>query len=78
MSTQVLAEFASALLHKLFPAARPRDLVVALDALGPIRLIAPDGDIIRRAVEAHAAYDLHFRDGLIVAAAERAGCKRIW
>ena len=78
MSTQVLAEFAATLLHKLSPAARPEDLIAALDALGPIKLISPDGDIVRRAVEAHAAYGLHFYDGMIVAAAERAGCERIW
>lgn len=78
LSTQVLAEFAAALLHKISPAARPRDLTAALDALAPIKLIAPDGDIVRRAVEAHLAYGLHFYDGMIVAAAERAGCGRIW
>ena len=78
MSTQVLAEFAFTLLHKLSPAARPGDVIAALDALGPIRLITPDGDIVRRAVEASVAYGLHFYDGMIVAAAERAGCERIW
>ncbi len=78
MSTQVLAEFAATLLHKLSPAARPGNVIAALDALGPIKLITPDGDIVRRAVEAHAAYGLHFCDGMIVAAAERAGCERIW
>jgi predicted nucleic acid-binding protein len=29
-------------------------------------------------VEAHATYGLHFYDGMIVAAADRAGCSRIW
>lgn len=49
-----------------------------LDALGPIRLIVPDGDIVRRAVEARAEYGVHLYDGMIVAAAERGGCGRIW
>jgi len=40
--------------------------------------LRPDGDIVRRAVEARASYGLHFYDGMIVAAAERAGCDRIW
>lgn len=53
-------------------------LVYAYDALAPIRILFPDADIIRRAVEARAAYGIHFHDGLIVAAAEKAGCKRIW
>jgi predicted nucleic acid-binding protein len=78
MSTQVLAEFAATLLHKLSPAARPEDVISVLDALGPIRLIASDGSIVRRAVEARASYGLNFYDGMIVAAAERAGCERIW
>jgi len=77
-STQVLAEFATTLLHKLSPPARPEDVIAGLDALGPIKLITPDGDIVRRAVEAHATYGVHFYDGMIVAAAERGGCERIW
>jgi predicted nucleic acid-binding protein len=29
-------------------------------------------------VDAHAQYGVHFYDGMIVAAAERGGCERIW
>jgi predicted nucleic acid-binding protein len=78
ISTQVLAEFSATLLHKLSPAVRPNDLIVLLDALGPIRVLPPDADVVRRAVEARAAYGIHFYDGMIVAAAEKAGCRRIW
>lgn len=78
ISTQVLAEFASTLLHKLSPPARAKDVIALLDALGPIKLVATDGDTVRRAVEARDEYGLHLYDGMIVAAAERAGCKRIW
>ena len=78
ISTQVLAEFASTLLHKLEPPLSVEEVAVALDGLGPIPLIVPDGDIVRRAVEARGAYGIHFYDGMIVAAAERAGCARIW
>jgi predicted nucleic acid-binding protein len=77
-STQVLAEFATTLLHKLSPAPSSQDVIALLDALAPIRLIPPDYEIVRRAVEAKSAYGLHFYDGMIVAAAERAGCERIW
>lgn len=76
-STQVLTEFAATLLHKLSPAARPADVLAILDALGPIKAIAADGDTVRRAVEAHAQYGVHFYDGMIVAAAERGTCTRI-
>ncbi|HTA25716.1 MAG TPA: PIN domain-containing protein [Terriglobales bacterium] len=77
-SPQVLGEFAATLLHKLLPAARPEAVTKILDALGPIKLVSPDADLVRRAVEAHATYGVHFYDGMIVAAAERAGCERIW
>ena len=78
ISTQVLAEFAATLLHKVIPAPSSVDVIALLDTLAPIRLIPPDHEIVRRAVEARAAYGLHFYDGMIVAAAERAGCERIW
>jgi predicted nucleic acid-binding protein len=42
-STQVLAECAATLLHKL--AARPKDVADVLDVLGPIRLVVPDADL---------------------------------
>jgi predicted nucleic acid-binding protein len=50
----------------------------ALDALSYLRLVTPDAELVRRAVEARAAYGIHFYDGMIIAAAERAGCARIW
>jgi predicted nucleic acid-binding protein len=78
LSTQVLAEFASTLLHKLSPKPIPEQVSVILDALGPIPTIAPDADMVRRAVQAHATYGLHFYDAMIVAAAERAGSRTIW
>lgn len=78
VSTQVLAEFAVTLLHKAATPARPADVIAVLDALGPIRVVIPDGEIVRRAVEVRAKYGLHFYDGMIVAAAERGRCGRIW
>jgi len=78
ISTQVLAEFAATLLHKVVPTPSSETVVSLLDALAPIPLITPDGDMVRRAVEARDSYGLHFYDGMIVAAAEKAGCERIW
>jgi predicted nucleic acid-binding protein len=78
VSTQVLAEFAATLLHKMTPAARPEDVTTARDALGPTRTVVPDAEMVRRAVEARGQYGIHFHDGMIVAAAERGGCERIW
>jgi len=77
-STQVLGEFAATLLHKVAPRVDPRELTAILDALGPIPIVATDADMVRRAVQVQGRYGLHFYDSLIVAAAERAGCERIW
>jgi predicted nucleic acid-binding protein len=77
ISTQVLSEFASTLLHKVLPRATPEAMIAILDRLAPIKLVTSNADLIRRAVEAQASYGLHFYDCLIIAAAERAGCERI-
>lgn len=77
-STQVLAEFATTLLHKVRPPVAPKDLRAILDALGPVPTISTDGDMVRRAVEVHGRCGLHFYDSLTIAAAERAGCECIW
>ena len=78
ISEQVLAEFATTLLHKMAPSITPAGLTRILDALGPIRTIPTDAGMVRRAVEATEAYGLDFYDGLIIAAAERAGSETIW
>jgi len=77
-SSQVLAEFAATLLHKLSPAVRPVEVTGILDVLAPIKLVPTDGETVRRAIEVRARYGIHFYDGMIVAAAERGGCTRIW
>ncbi|HKM48087.1 MAG TPA: PIN domain-containing protein [Terriglobales bacterium] len=77
ISTQVLGEFASTMLHKVSPPATADAVMKGLDALATIRLVVPDAELVRRAVQARAAYGIHFYDGMIVAAAERAGCQRI-
>jgi len=77
-STQVLAEFAATLLHKMKPSAKPLELAELLNTLGPVPLIPIDGDVVVRAVKAHAQYGLHFYDSMIVATAERGGCRKIW
>jgi predicted nucleic acid-binding protein len=78
ISTQVLAEFAATMLHKVSPPPSARAVMEGLDALTAIRLIVSDAELVRRAVEARLSYGIHFYDGMIVAAAERAGCERIW
>ena len=76
-SSQVLVEIAVTLLHKLPSPADAIAVTSLLDAFAPVRVVSQDAGLIRRAVEAREKYDLHFCGGLIVAAAERAGCARI-
>lgn len=77
ISAQVVAEFAAAYLHKIKPPLPAVRVQQAVDAWRPIRTVMPDADLVVRALEAHHRYKVHFYDGMIVAAAERAGCGRI-
>jgi predicted nucleic acid-binding protein len=76
-STQVLAELANSLLQKFQSKFTADDVLTILGSLKPIPLVKPDVDMVCRAVAAHAAYGIHFYDGMIVAAAERAGSEKI-
>jgi predicted nucleic acid-binding protein len=78
ISVQVLAEFAATLLHKVAVGRTAEEMIVLLDILAPIKAIPLDGEMVRRAVEARAKYGIHFYDGMIIAAAERAGSETIW
>ena len=78
VSTQTLAEFSATLLQRFSTSFSSDEVLEILDALSPIRHVVPDAGIVRRAVEAHEIYGVHFYDGMIVAAADRAGCERIW
>ena len=60
------------------PPALAEDVLAFLDALAPITVIVPDLEVVRRAVQAKSVYGVHFYDGMIIAAAERGGCYRIW
>jgi predicted nucleic acid-binding protein len=78
ISVQVLAEFTATLLHKFLVPVPADKMKVILDVLSPVRVVQPDRELVRRAVQAHSQYGVHFYDGMILAAAERAGCERVW
>jgi predicted nucleic acid-binding protein len=77
-SAQVLAELVNTLFQKYQSKFSAQAVLEILNSLKPIPLIKPDADIVRRAVEAHAKYRIHFYDGMIIAAAERAGAQKIF
>lgn len=78
ISVQVLAELAATLLYKFAIRVPVEKMTIILDVLSPVHVVQPDKELVRRAVEAHALYGVHFYDGMILAAAERAGCKTVW
>jgi predicted nucleic acid-binding protein len=78
ISVQVLVELAATLLHKIKPATTTATVEDILGLLAPIPTFSPDGDTVRRAVQASSEYGVHFYDGMILAAAEQAGCKTLW
>ena len=67
------AESAGALLIS----SKPEQVKAVFDVLAPVDQIPQDEHVVRRAVESHAEYGLHFRDAMIVAAARRGGGGRI-
>lgn len=77
ISTQVLGEFAATFLHKASHRKRADEILAILDVVRNISLVNLDCAAVWRGVEAHAEYGIPFYDGMIVAAAERGGCRRI-
>lgn len=78
ISIQVLSEICATVLRKLTP-VQPIDVVrQLLDQLESVPTVSPDARTVRRAVDCCAKYGVHFYDGLILAAAEKAGCKTVW
>ncbi|MCY2954303.1 MAG: PIN domain-containing protein [Planctomycetota bacterium] len=72
ISTQVLAEYAAVALDKLHqPAEIILRQLLLLESLEVVQITPP---LIRRSVELHSLYQVHFWDAGILAAAELANC----
>ena len=75
LSTQTLSEFANVALKKL---GLGEDVVREyVEVFKSLHAISQDPEIVERALEIKARYDLQFYDSMIVAAAERTGCNEI-
>lgn len=77
LSTQVLSEFfcvVTGRIPKPIEADKAQSLVNDFSIMETVEVDVP---MINRAIEAHKQYKLSFWDGLIVSAAERAGCREI-
>ncbi len=76
VSIQVLQEYANTALNKL--GQEPKVVLCQLALLETLRVVSPEPSMVRRAVELKALFQLSFWDASILAAAESAGCRRLF
>jgi len=76
ISTQVLQEFASVALTKLH--RKPDVIQAELSLLETLETVQVSSVMIRRALDYHVLHQVNYWDGVILAAAEAAHCKRLW
>jgi predicted nucleic acid-binding protein len=77
VSAQVLGEFFIAVTRKIAHPMRASEAAEAVEILSAIRVIEVDRMLVNEAIGAHQRYGISYWDGLILAAAERAGCRRV-
>ena len=73
VSTQVLAEYASIAIHRM--KQDPSAVTTQLQQLELLEVIPMTSALMRRGIELHQLYQVHFWDGCILAAAEHANCR---
>jgi len=78
ISTQVLIELRSVLTRKLKPALSWRDTQAALEALAGFEVVPASANLVLDAHELARDEKLSWFDALIVEAAIRAGCERLY
>jgi predicted nucleic acid-binding protein len=77
LSSQVLSEFYVTVTRKL---GHPLDETLAaqaVDWLGLLSVVSTDTTLVKSAIDTSRSSQLSYWDGLIVAAAARAGCERL-
>ena len=78
VSTQVLIELRAVLTRKFKPALAARDVRIALEALAQFEVVAADANLVLDANELAQVEQLQWFDALIVEAAIRSGCTRLY
>lgn len=77
LSAQVLGEFYVTVTRKLAENLSEAEVEQGLDRLGSYPTVPLDADLVRNAVQISRSSQISYWDGLVVAAAERAGCERL-
>ncbi|MDE1885466.1 MAG: PIN domain-containing protein [Xanthomonadaceae bacterium] len=78
VSTQVLIELRAVLTRKFKPPMSARDTSAALDALAHFEVVVADANLVLDAHELAGREQLEWFDALIVEAAIRSGCERLY
>lgn len=78
VSTQVLIELRAVLTQKFKPPLSARDTRAALDALAHFDVVTADANLVLDAHELAGREQLAWFDALIVEAAIRSGCERLY
>ncbi len=77
LSSQVLGEFFVVVTRKLKNPMSTEEAEEIIALLGVLQIVDIDLSLVNLAVENHKKYGISYWDSLIVAAAARAGCKRV-
>lgn len=77
LSGQVLGEFYVTITRRFRERISEEEAVKALDRLGKYAVVSIDTALVKSAVQTSRSAQISYWDGLVVAAATRAGCERL-
>src|SRR5205823_2464226 len=77
ISAQVLGEFFVTITRKIKQPMSADDAIGVIQSLTPATHIDIDRPLVAAAIDLHRRYQISYWDGLIIAAAERAGCTKV-
>lgn len=78
LSAQVLGEFFNVATRRIVPALSIAEASQVIEQVSVLPVVPLDLLLVQRAVSTCQRYQISYWDGLIIAAAERAGCTRIF
>jgi len=78
LSAQVWSEFFVTVTGKIRPPLTPDEADQIMDSLSIIPVVEIDLAMVRRAIEIRVRYGISYWDSLIISAAERAGCGKVY
>ncbi len=78
LSAQVLGEFFVVVTRKIRQPMSPSEAAEVIAELGALEVMPLDFSLVQRAIVTQQKYGTSYWDSLIISAAERAGCVRIY